>query len=213
MDIRLIVTGGKANKRELPLVLPATIGRSREAGLTIGHPMVSRRHCELSEAQGRVRIRDLGSLNGTVISGKRVAEATLQPDEEFTVGPLTFRVQYTPASPSEPAADAPTTECLVSPVAVREQPPGAEATVDDGVEETLSLPDDDGAAEPEAGRAPKQRLAGGIAPPDGRLPDFSSFAEPEPDPAATPSDEPTEDEQEPAPQEDSALRRFFRDRP
>ena len=94
IQVRLIVVGGKASKADVALKLPSVIGRSREAGLSIAHPMVSRRHCEVFEADGLMMIRDLGSLNGTLVAGKRIKESPLPPDCEFTVGPLTFRTQY-----------------------------------------------------------------------------------------------------------------------
>jgi hypothetical protein len=94
MEAKLVVVGGKANKEEIPLKLPIIIGRSREAGLTISHPMISRRHCEVFEADGLLMIRDLGSLNGTVIGGQQVKESPLPPDGQFTIGPLTFRAEY-----------------------------------------------------------------------------------------------------------------------
>jgi pSer/pThr/pTyr-binding forkhead associated (FHA) protein len=47
MEAKLVITKGKANKAEVKLKLPTTIGRSREADLTIAHPMVSRQHCQL----------------------------------------------------------------------------------------------------------------------------------------------------------------------
>jgi predicted component of type VI protein secretion system len=102
MEAKLILVGGKASKSEVLLKLPAIIGRSREAGLTIAHPMVSRKHCEIFESEGMLRIRDLGSLNGTFIGERQIIEAPLRPDDEFTVGPLTFRVAY--ELPGDPAA-------------------------------------------------------------------------------------------------------------
>ena len=94
MQAKLVIVGGKANKRDVLLKLPTVIGRSREADLTVAHPMVSRKHCELFEVDGLLKIRDLGSLNGTLVAGERITEAELRPDDEFTVGPLTFCVDY-----------------------------------------------------------------------------------------------------------------------
>ena len=90
----MIVVGGKATKGKIDLKLPTLIGRSREAQLTVAHPMISRRHCEIYEVDGLLMIRDLGSLNGTVVGGQRISESPLCPDNEFTVGPLTFRAEY-----------------------------------------------------------------------------------------------------------------------
>lgn len=117
MEAKLIIIKGKANKAEVSLKLPSTIGRSREADLTIAHPMVSRQHCQLFEIDGLLRIRDLGSLNGTFLGDQQIKEADLYPNAEFSIGPLTFRVAYeytgpttaaptfTPAEGQTPAGD------------------------------------------------------------------------------------------------------------
>lgn len=95
MEAKLVILSGKTNKRDVKLKLPTVIGRSREADLTVAHPMISRRHCELFEVDGFVMIKDLGSLNGTYVHGKRIAqEVLLRPNDEFTIGPLTFRIEY-----------------------------------------------------------------------------------------------------------------------
>jgi hypothetical protein len=107
MEAKLIVIRGKANKGEVALNLPTTIGRSRDSDLTVAHPMVSRRHCEIFEADGALHVRDLGSLNGTFVNGERVSEAELPHQAELTVGPLTFRAEYGQAAAEEelPAFD------------------------------------------------------------------------------------------------------------
>jgi predicted component of type VI protein secretion system len=94
MEAKLIVVSGKTNRGEVALKLPATIGRSRQATLTVAHPMISRQHCEIYERDGLLMLRDLGSLNGVLLEGKRVTEAPLPPGTEFVVGPLTLRVEY-----------------------------------------------------------------------------------------------------------------------
>jgi predicted component of type VI protein secretion system len=94
MEAKLTVVAGKTNKKCIPLTPPTKIGRSRDADLTIPHPMISREHCELFEADGLLMVRDLGSLNGTMMGGRRIREAPLPPLAEFSVGPLTFRAEY-----------------------------------------------------------------------------------------------------------------------
>ena len=123
MEVKLIITGGKVSKKEVKLKLPTTVGRSRDATLSIAHPMVSRHHCKLFEMNGLLMVRDLGSLNGTIIKGARIEEAPLPPQAEFSVGPLTFRAQYqyagdlsalpatrlaTPSAVADTKADIPT---------------------------------------------------------------------------------------------------------
>ena len=94
MNAKLLVVIDNVTKHVIPLQLPAVLGRSREADITVAHPLISRRHCELSEDHGLLLLRDLTSLNGTMLAGRRVEFAALLPDGEFTIGPLTFRVVY-----------------------------------------------------------------------------------------------------------------------
>ena len=94
MKIKLTVTKGKATRDQVTLRLPAIIGRSKETDLTVVHPMVSRRHCELVEVDGLVMIRDLGSLNGTLLGGEKIKEGPVPPAAQFTVGPLSFSIDY-----------------------------------------------------------------------------------------------------------------------
>jgi predicted component of type VI protein secretion system len=94
MLVTLHVVRGSASRPEVSVELPSVIGRSREAQLRIAHPMVSRRHCELYQVDGLLMVRDLGSLNGTWVGGRRVVEAPLPPGGEIEVGPLAFHAEY-----------------------------------------------------------------------------------------------------------------------
>jgi len=63
------------------------IGRSPNLQITLDHDTVSRRHAELfCDPFGRWWIRDLGSTNGTIVNGERVAERVLQPGDRVGVG-------------------------------------------------------------------------------------------------------------------------------
>lgn len=122
MEAKLVVVSGAARPSEFKLKLPTIIGRSRSVDLPVGHPLVSRQHCELFVEGEVLKIRDLGSLNGTYVNDERIAEDTvLAPGATFTVGPLTFQAVY-----SSPAAA----------VAEQEEPAGEEAG-------ELTFPDDD----------------------------------------------------------------------
>jgi pSer/pThr/pTyr-binding forkhead associated (FHA) protein len=94
MEAKLIVVGGDAKATEINLKLPTIIGRGRGATLTLPHPLVSRQHCEIYEAEGGLFVRDLGSLNGTFIGNEPITEAPLPPGELLTVGAVTFRAIY-----------------------------------------------------------------------------------------------------------------------
>lgn len=75
-----------------------TIGRQEGARLRLQHPLVSRRHAEISYINRQYVLRDLGSSNGTLLNGQRLKPASLtvlkQDDRlEFGDAIFAFRVQ------------------------------------------------------------------------------------------------------------------------
>src|SRR4051812_38758073 len=64
--VRLRVTGGadKGLTAEVP-VGTVIVGSHKDANLVLTDPQISRRHCEVQLIEGGVRVRDLGSKNGT----------------------------------------------------------------------------------------------------------------------------------------------------
>ena len=94
MYATLVVVDGKADRRRLNVKLPAVLGRSSQADLTIAHLLISREHCELRENNGVVVLTDLGSLNGTFCRDHRIQRVPLLPNDRFSVGPLTFEIHY-----------------------------------------------------------------------------------------------------------------------
>lgn len=94
MDVKLIVVGGDVRPSEITVRLPLVLGRGREAGISLPQALVSRSHCELYESQGRLYVRDLGSLNGTYVGSERIEEVELASGDLLTVGTVTFRAVY-----------------------------------------------------------------------------------------------------------------------
>lgn len=95
LDAKLVVVGGDAKSAEVRLKLPTIIGRGKEAGLTVPHGLVSRQHTEIIERDGRLFVRDLGSLNGTFVNNHRIEdEQPLDPNQLLTLGNITFRAIY-----------------------------------------------------------------------------------------------------------------------
>jgi pSer/pThr/pTyr-binding forkhead associated (FHA) protein len=104
MEVKLIVIEGDTAADEVPVTLPAVIGRGRNAGVTLRHPLISREHCELFELEGRVHVRDKNSLNGTYVDHNNIDEAVVPTGSLLTVGGFTFRVDYN--DPGSPAGTA-----------------------------------------------------------------------------------------------------------
>ena len=102
LNAKLVVVGGDAKAKEVNLRLPCIIGRGREATLTLPHPLVSRQHTQISERDGRLYVKDMGSLNGTFLNNKRLEqEELLEPNQLLTLGNVTFRAVYEVANETE----------------------------------------------------------------------------------------------------------------
>jgi pSer/pThr/pTyr-binding forkhead associated (FHA) protein len=56
---------------------PVSIGAHGDNAVCLADRFVSSFHCRIEAGQGRARVRDLGSTNGTFVDGLRVTEAEL----------------------------------------------------------------------------------------------------------------------------------------
>jgi pSer/pThr/pTyr-binding forkhead associated (FHA) protein len=91
-NLVLFKKSGEAKTFELPSSV-TVVGRRQDCDLCVPLMVVSRRHCELNQDQGQLRLRDLGSRNGTFVNGRRVEETQLKPGDEIQIGPVKFGVQ------------------------------------------------------------------------------------------------------------------------
>ncbi len=91
----LLVVGGSARGRIVEIdTLPAIIGRSRDADLTIDDDTVSRRHAELRGDREHLEIEDRDSSNGTTLNGNDIAGAiTLHDGDLLGLGSATVLVK------------------------------------------------------------------------------------------------------------------------
>ncbi len=70
------------------------IGRAQDCQLQLPSRFVSRHHCELivDDRDHRVRVRDLGSQNGTYVNEAPVDECELKNGDRLRVGCIPFEV-------------------------------------------------------------------------------------------------------------------------
>src|SRR5580704_9188319 len=68
------------------------IGRSADCDVCLSHPMVSRHHALLQrQADGRLHVTDLESINGVTVNGERIGEPTIVRDGvSIGIGPFLF---------------------------------------------------------------------------------------------------------------------------
>jgi len=104
----LKVLGGKFQGKLIPLnTKKFLVGREQDCHLRPNSDMVSRHHCIFLVDDYTVRLRDLGSTNGTRVNGELVRhEVVLNDGDKITIGKLELQLALGKAAPV--AAAAPT---------------------------------------------------------------------------------------------------------
>src|SRR5262245_26305039 len=69
------------------------VGTHRSVDFVLRDPTVSRFHCEMTVEGATIRIRDLGSLNGTVVAGVRIADGFLGKPAVLVLGDTSLRLE------------------------------------------------------------------------------------------------------------------------
>ncbi len=103
---------------DLPQSGTVVIGRSSEADIVLDHPSISRKHAAL-ECSDAIRVEDLGSANGTVVGGRRLAQgerAALVPGIVLELGSVLLTVR----EPSEDQVARETANMVVASAAMKE---------------------------------------------------------------------------------------------
>ena len=107
MEVNLVLFKNNGEHKSFSLPDNVTvIGRRHDCDLRIPLLSVSRRHCQLVSNEDTLKVRDLGSRNGTFINRKRTEETIVRPGDYLKIGPLTFLLQINgkPEEISPPAS-------------------------------------------------------------------------------------------------------------
>ncbi|HLO41900.1 MAG TPA: FHA domain-containing protein [Phycisphaerales bacterium] len=124
MDASFVLVTQDLTQRVVPMNRPRiVIGRHTDCYIRIPTSEVSRQHCEVLTENDEIRIRDLGSSNGTYVNRKKVSESPLKAGDLISVGPCVFVVRID-GEPAEIDADEAYEDGLVSTTA---SPPAAAA--------------------------------------------------------------------------------------
>jgi len=103
--IELLARNGDVLQRQCVDKLPIRIGRGYDNDVILDDDYAAAAHAVVElDAAGRLLLRDLGSRNGIVVSGRRLQEAELAGDTVVRIGHTPLRVR---------AADFPVTEELL----------------------------------------------------------------------------------------------------
>ena len=84
--------GGRAGETFRPRGDQTRVGRSPDCEIFLDDVTVSRNHAVLVERDGKFRVEDQGSLNGTFVNRRRIDSADLENGDELQIGKyrLTF---------------------------------------------------------------------------------------------------------------------------
>jgi adenylate cyclase len=83
---KLILTSGE-HRQEFELAAMNTIGRHPDNSIQILDRIISKEHAQIiRQHDGRFMLKDLGSLNGTYVSGSRVSDHFLKHGDELVLG-------------------------------------------------------------------------------------------------------------------------------
>lgn len=83
---------------------PVRIGRNQLNDLPIDRPYVSQFHAAIEVRDKQIIAKDLGSTNGTVFSGRRMARDTpvdITSSPELAIGPILIRMQIADVAPKK----------------------------------------------------------------------------------------------------------------
>ena len=86
----LKVIGGKQDGKLISLAVRRfLVGREQDCQLRPNNDQVSRHHCVFANDDYTIRLRDLGSTNGTFVNGERVSSQRLEDGDRVTFGRTT----------------------------------------------------------------------------------------------------------------------------
>lgn len=105
----LKILGGKYQGKLIPLSQKKfLVGREQDCHLRPNSDLVSRHHCVFITDDFAVRVRDLGSTNGTLVNGTAVrGEVVLKPGDRIGIGKLELEFVLRVDTPAPAAEEAP----------------------------------------------------------------------------------------------------------
>jgi hypothetical protein len=118
-DMRVVLrgVGGKHHGRSFTLERPRLVGSAAEADIRIDDAAFAERHAQLSLQGERIALRDLGSSEGSVVNGRPVRDAWLQPGDQLVFDALHRFVVEAPGKLLHPKDALPVVELMAEPQA------------------------------------------------------------------------------------------------
>ena len=133
LQAELKILGGKHQGKLIPLTTKKfLVGREQDCHLRPNSDLVSRHHCVFSIDDYAIRLRDLGSTNGTLVNGTNLrGEVILKSGDRISIGKLDLEVvirQATVKASSRPSVAPPSIPEAASPRSTVELSTASEET-------------------------------------------------------------------------------------
>ncbi len=94
MEVALVRVTAEGETQRVVLSKDRTvIGRQEGCQLRIPIAGVSRTHCEIAVSNGSIKVKDLGSSNGTFVNQEKITEQALAAGDLLSVGGQVFLIQ------------------------------------------------------------------------------------------------------------------------
>ncbi|MHC4911888.1 MAG: FHA domain-containing protein [Planctomycetota bacterium] len=149
MEVNLVLFKKNGSQKAFPLPSSVTvIGRRHNCDLCIPLMSVSKKHCQLNHDEGILKIRDLGSRNGTILNGKPIDEAVVKAGDSIGIGPLAFVFQIdgkpeTITRPQQPVRSLPKRSAPAEDIADEQFASAVELDEDLELDDDLGVGDSD----------------------------------------------------------------------
>jgi hypothetical protein len=90
---RLVILSGAHKGEEIELQRGSNfLGRAEGNDFTLNDPTVSSRHCEIVVTEMAVKVRDLGSTNGTFVDNQRLQSSEVRSGQILMLGSMEMRL-------------------------------------------------------------------------------------------------------------------------
>ncbi|GIW08609.1 MAG: ABC transporter ATP-binding protein [Dehalococcoidia bacterium] len=131
-SLQLVVVGSDGREERKPLADGTTlIGRDPDCQIRLVDATISRRHAAIERDNGRLRLTDLGSANGTILNGLTLvprSPVTLREGDEIVIGSFRLKLQrdvagWSPRQAAPPASAPPPVQPLAAPYGASSPPP------------------------------------------------------------------------------------------
>jgi serine/threonine protein kinase len=88
--VKVRIIEGPEKGKIFELFRPITIIGRRKSDINVHDKLISSKHCSITLAEGKLYLRDLASLNGTVVNGRKIREIELRPGIVVSMGRTKF---------------------------------------------------------------------------------------------------------------------------